>query len=1044
MRTALRKVFLLCTSVPSMMLVAALLGTACGVATFAENNWGTQAAHADVYGAWWFSGLLLLLALSAVGNIIRRRWWRIDRWPSGLIHAGVAVILLGAALTKHGGHRGFVHIREGETASSFLSERPYLTLSVGKGQERLSRRQAAFFSPRKKPHLKGRMPAGGSQLVWNALRFIPDAAPTIVPDPAEGPALLLTAVEGASRRLVPLRPGQHTELGHVVFVYEASTADSLPVVHIAGRGDSLRFRSSQPVAQVAMRDTTASLLEAERDHLLQPLQLYAVGGVKFALRTYLPHARIAAIPADQVQPAVDEQDLSQALELEVKLGTERRVLSLFGGAGTPGEPQTLILGGLQVTLQFGSIGLQMPFGLRLKDFVIERYPGSDRPSMFISKLEVVDPEHGPQQPVEVFMNQPLRYRGYRFYQASYDDDERGTLLNVAVDPGTPVVYAGFALLTCGLLGWVIAPLRRRPRATGAVRRPGVVHAMAIGMTAIVALATTFVALRPDAGGGKQAHLLAFARLPVLDADGRFKPLDTFAREIVQKVAHAPQVEGRAAGEVLLGMMTRPDQWRYVPMIHVDDARIRQLLGLRSGQERARFVDFIDGDGRYRLVEQLHAVQRKPAAALDRRDRQLLRLDERTSICYLIFRGLLPRLFPDQEQPARWLSYTQAQRELKEAEAGEVRELYEAYLQAVRRAEQDAWWSGADRALQRIRAYQHRYARALMPPEARLRTEILLNRLMPFQRLLFVYLALGIGVLSLALVSTVRGQVPAATIVQGVRAALLTAFLLHTGGLALRWYASGHAPWSNAYEATVYIAWAAALAGVVLSRRSLWLPAATSLLAAATLFVAHLSGMDPQITPLVPVLKSKWLVIHVSTITASYGFLGLGALVALLSLALQAFAPARANLRLRAAVTELSSDVRRLLRLGFVLLNVGTIFGAIWANASWGRYWGWDAKETWTLVTILTYTVILHLRQVPRLAGEMLFSVAAVLGFGSVLMTYFGVNYYLTGLHSYAQGERLSWPPLAYVALAATIALVATASLRRALTRKGNTGAPGKK
>lgn len=156
-----------------------------------------------------------------------------------------------------------------------------------------------------------------------------------------------------------------------------------------------------------------------------------------------------------------------------------------------------------------------------------------------------------------------------------------------------------------------------------------------------------------------------------------------------------------------------------------------------------------------------------------------------------------------------------------------------------------------------------------------------------------------------------------------------------------------------------------------------------------------------------------------------------------------FAPARANLRLRAAVTELRSDVRRLLRLGFVLFNVGTIFGAIWANVSWDRYWGWDAKETWTLVTILTYTVILHLRQVPRLAGEMLSSVAAVQGFGSVLMTYFGVNYYLTGLHSYAQGERLSWPPLAYVALAATIALLATASLRRALTRKGNSGGRGR-
>jgi len=264
--------------------------------------------------------------------------------------------------------------------------------------------------------------------------------------------------------------------------------------------------------------------------------------------------------------------------------------------------------------------------------------------------------------------------------------------------------------------------------------------------------------------------------------------------------------------------------------------------------------------------------------------------------------------------------------------------------------------------------------------------------------------------------------------------LLLVFLLHTGGLGLRWYASAHAPWSNAYEATVYIAWAAALGGVLLSRQSLWLPSATSLLAAAALFVAHLSGMDPQITPLVPVLKSRWLVIHVSTITASYGFLGLGALVALLSLGLRAFAPASASARLRMALAELYSDTTRLLRLGFVLLTIGTMFGAVWANASWGRYWGWDAKETWTLITILTYTVILHLRQVPKLAGEVLFSAASVLGFGSVLMTYFGVNYYLTGLHSYAQGERLSWPPLAYLALAVVIVVIVMASVRHALGR----------
>ncbi|MBC7185843.1 MAG: cytochrome c biogenesis protein CcsA [Calditrichaeota bacterium] len=1031
MRPALHRLYRVLTSVVTMSAVAVVLAVACGVATFIENSWGHEAARAEVYEAWWFTLLLAILVLSALANFLRRCWWRPDKAPAGLVHVGVVVILVGGAVTRHFGREGFVHIREGESAAQVISDRAYLTVSATDADRVASKSVPAFFSPRKRPRAEVRMNIGQAELTARALRFMPEAVPSIESDPTGGPAVLLTAVDGDRTRIIALRPGDVVPLEHAIVTCDTTVTDTLPVFRLAIHGDSLTFCATHPVTRASMRESEVVQLAAHAEHPLYPLQLYGLGQLKLALRSFLPHARLAAVPAKQVMPTVDEQDVTQALEVEVAAAGERRVVTLFGGAGAVADTQTVDLGGIKVNLSFGSAAWPMPFALRLTDFVIERYPGSERPSMFISKVVVVDKQRGISRPADIFMNHPLRYRGYRFYQASYDDDEWGTVLNATVDPGVPVVYTGFVLLGAGLLAWLLWPLGGRQKGS----RLAPAGEAPVSILLLVALCALSIAGRPDASTyGKTAHLRGFSRLPVLDVDGRCKPMDTFAREVVRKVSLESKIEGLPAAEVLLGMMARPDHWRHVPMVYVEDGGIRRTLGLAADQRHARFVDFFDQDGRYRLTNELQAVHHKSPAERTRHDRELLKVDERASICYMAFRGLLPRLFPHADQPARWLSYAQAQQELSAEKAGEVRTIYQAYLQAVRQAELDGSWGQADQALQRIVDYQRRHAPGLIPAARRLDAEVLLNRVQPFQRLLFVYLGAGLVLLLATILGTVRPRLLGGGFLLGARLLLLVIFLCHSAGLALRWYVSGHAPWSNGYETTVYISWAAALAGLLLSRRSLWLPAATSLLAAAALFVAHLSGMDPQITPLVPVLKSSWLVIHVSTVTASYGFLGLGTVLAWLALALRAFAPGKAAAHFGSAIAELSADTMRLLKVGFVLLVFGTMFGSVWANASWGRYWGWDPKETWTLITILTYAVVIHLRQARWLAGQVVFSLAAVLAFGSVLMTYFGVNYYLTGLHSYAQGEPSSWPAAVYIVLGAVVAVIVAASMREMLSR----------
>jgi len=265
--------------------------------------------------------------------------------------------------------------------------------------------------------------------------------------------------------------------------------------------------------------------------------------------------------------------------------------------------------------------------------------------------------------------------------------------------------------------------------------------------------------------------------------------------------------------------------------------------------------------------------------------------------------------------------------------------------------------------------------------------------------------------------------------------LFAGFLLHTFGLALRWYIAGHSPMSNGYESMLFISWVTLLAGFLFSRRSPFAISATAVLASMTLMVAHLSFMDPEITNLVPVLKSYWLTLHVSVITGSYGFLGLGAILGLITMILLALNKKKNRVRISSTIDDLTVINFKTLTLGLYLLTIGTFLGAVWANESWGRYWGWDPKETWSLITIVIYSLVIHSRMIPGMKDIFTFNLLSLFAFSSVLMTYFGVNYYLSGLHSYAGGDPVPVPVFVYVAVIVLTALSYLAYVRYSSFRK---------
>ena len=243
-----------------------------------------------------------------------------------------------------------------------------------------------------------------------------------------------------------------------------------------------------------------------------------------------------------------------------------------------------------------------------------------------------------------------------------------------------------------------------------------------------------------------------------------------------------------------------------------------------------------------------------------------------------------------------------------------------------------------------------------------------------------------------------------------------AFAFHTLGLIIRWYISGHAPMSNGYESMIFISWVTLLAGFIFSKKSKLVLSATAVLASLTLMVANLSFMDPQITNLVPVLQSYWLTLHVSVITGSYGFLGLGAILGIITMILYALENTKNSQRISDTIDDLTVINYKSLTLGLYLLTIGTFLGAIWANESWGRYWGWDPKETWSLITMMVYSFVIHSRMISAFKSKFAFNILSLFAFFSVLMTYFGVNYYLSGLHSYAGGDPVPVPVFVYIAV----------------------------
>ncbi len=1032
----LNRIFSMKVAVTLMLIFAVAIGSA----TFIENDYGTQTARALVYNAKWFEVLLFYFILTIIYNIIRFKMYHRQKWGQLILHIAFLFIAVGALLTRYIGYEGILHIREGQTSRLMVSDVMMLNISLKDHDKIVEFERPLYLSSMTKNHISDTLKLNSKIVKLDLLDYLPSAKQSVVPDKNGTTILALKVASGGMGEDLYISKGEQRDMGTFLLSFDANRSKVKPTIYISQKDKNLTIDSPVPLNTLNMADRKAGELKAGV-HPFKRRKLYMFAGNSLVLRNISPKSKIiwksVALKPNGKNP--------QMLVMRVSHNKESRVIRLKGRRAQPGTPVIVNFPDIGVKLSYGAKIIPLPFEIKLNDFELKRYPGSRSPASYSSYVTVIDKEHNLTMPYHIYMNHVLDYRGYRFFQSSYDMDEKGSVLSVNHDPGTLITYIGYLLLAIGFLWSYLSPkgrfqaLRRRLKK---LQKPAMVFFLIGGIWQFTAplkasnIDTSTISTKElkKIKSISIEHANKFATLVVQDSRGRMKPLDTVANELLSKISRKSKILGLNADQVLLGMLIEPKIYQKLRMIKISHPLIAKKLGLAKSTKYVSYEDFFDKkSGAYLLAKDIMLASKKRLADQSKYEKELRKVDERLNIVYMIFQGKLIRIFPKVgDKDHRWYSPIDAMRSFPKKEADLVRLITANYFKSVEEGIKTQSWKKADSALGMLKKYQYFYGGDIIPSQERIKMEIAYNKLNIFNRLVPVYILAGLLLLILAFIHILKPNFSLKWPVRITLAILIVSFFIHTIGLGLRWYIAGHAPWSNAYESILYIAWATVLAGFVFSKRSPLTLAATSILAGIFLFVAHLNWLDPQITNLVPVLQSYWLMIHVAVITASYGFLGLGALLGMLVLVLFILRRGKDNSNIDQAIKELSIINEMTLLIGLALITLGNFLGGVWANESWGRYWGWDPKETWAAVTILVYAAVVHLRFIPKLSSYYAFNVSAVLAYSSVIMTYFGVNYYLSGMHSYAAGDPVPIPVWVWPAIGSVLLLILLAFPNRRL------------
>ncbi len=619
------------------------------------------------------------------------------------------------------------------------------------------------------------------------------------------------------------------------------------------------------------------------------------------------------------------------------------------------------------------------FAMSLKDFKVIYYPGTDAPMDYVSTLTTDD------KTIEISMNSIGEHKGYRFTQASYDDDMQGSTLGLLYDPwGIGVTYVGYALLFLSLL---VSIFRNKTRMQSFYKK-AMCSQVAKTISIVIALWSCMFPLSANAQEQLKIDSKVynkFGKICVL-YNSRICPINTVATDFVTKLCGKPSWKGKSANEVFAGWVFDVPYWETVKMIEVKDKKVQELMGLSD--KWASFHDFYNEYNEYKLESPLKDAYKKGDKDLQKK---LISVDEKFNIIRMLYNGEMLKVFPYKNSSGHftWIAPGESLKNvhLPEKELNFVMKSMDYLAESIITGDNKR----AETIATKIYNYQHVRGREVIPSTFGVYCELFYNALNCQRWSIIAYLTLSLLVV---IASTMALSEKREKRVRFVKLALIGIMLIHTTiVLALRWFISGHLPLSNGYETMQFMSWAVLILTIAMSKRFQVIRTFGPLLASFALLVAMITDSNPQITQLMPVLQSPLLSLHVMVIMFSYALFGLMALIGVQGI----FAHKR---HATGKEEQLAALSQFLLYPAITLLTIGIFIGAIWANVSWGKYWGWDSKEVWALITMIIYAAPLH-SDIKWMGKPLHVHIYMTIAFLCVLMTYFGVNYFLTGMHSYA-------------------------------------------
>ncbi|WP_435415595.1 cytochrome c biogenesis protein CcsA [Polaribacter aestuariivivens] len=1027
-----------------MAVLFILFATAMGVATFIENDFGTQTSKALIYNAWWFELIMVFFVINFFGNIFRYRLYKKEKWAVLMFHASFLLILIGAGITRYVGYEGIMLIEEGETTNKFLSETTYLNAIVDDGNLQKPEINepimlSAWGSNSWSYSDSFKTKDNDIDFSFELVDYIPWAEKKLVEDDNGEEHLFFVESSDGTRHEHYIKKGTLQNIHGILVGFEAEGNNAS--INFTKKDGVLKMVSKADGDWFRMADQKRGKIKKDSVQNFQYLTLHNIEDLQFVIPRPAEKGILKTVSGPKDDKKLD------VITVDVTANNETKRVELKGGKFNSEGSKELSVGGLNFRMLYGAKILETPFSIKLNDFQLEKYPGSESAAAYASEVTVIDPEE--TFDYRIFMNHILDHKGYKFFQASYDlsGEKEETHLSVNHDfLGTFVTYLGYSLLYTGLICILFAKNTRfddLKKGLKKIRK----KKLTLSIFAAVLLSTSGFSQHDGHKSSKLStqqidsilkanmvdakHAESFNKLVIQDVGGRMKPAHTFASELVRKVSKTDKFKDMEPSQVLLSIIENPYLWYEVPVIYLEkgNKEIREFIGIDTDAEFASLSDFIvPNTGEYKIREKVEEAQKKKVR--NKFEKDLINIDKRIGLLYSAIGGGILKIYPiPNDENNKWVSRPESSRaNFKGTDSVFVRQSLPVYIQFLQNAKKTNDYTEANKILDGIKKFQKKFGAAVYPSERKIELEISYNKIQPFQKLATYY-----GFISLFLIIFVIWQIFNSkkwinTIVKVLIAITAGLFIFHTLGLISRWYISGNAPWSNAYESIIFVAWATMLFGLFIGRKSALTITATAFLVAITLGFAHQNWLDPEIANLQPVLNSWWLLVHTSIIVASYGPLSLGMILGICALLLMVFTNEKNKKKMDLNIKEITIINEMAITVGLIMLTIGNFLGGMWANESWGRYWGWDPKETWALVSIMIYAFVLHMRLIPGLRGKYTFNLWSIIAYASIMMTYFGVNFYLSGLHSYASGDRVITPTSVYysvgfVAILGTFAFI---------------------